>query len=243
MSVFGVVSQRHTPVHQTCQQQYLVWVCMKFTMPKNVFLCVAPQIRIPAHLVCHPPWFWMAGTGVFEMHNAKKCVFSAWRPKGTYLCTKRASSSIGLFEMHNATKYVFFGAALRIRIPLHQACHQQCFSLPSIGVFEMHMHDAIYVFGRLPQTRLLLHQVCQSPCFLMASMGVFEMHNAKKCVFLAWRPYCSDLSTKYASSTVFGYPVWVYLKCIMPYSSCFWLGAPNMHMSAPNMPAAVFLDT
>ena len=30
---------------------------------------------------------------VFEMHNAKKCRFLAWFPKGAYLCTKSASKS------------------------------------------------------------------------------------------------------------------------------------------------------
>ena len=30
---------------------------------------------------------------VFEMHNAKKYAFLAWRPKRTYLCTKYATSN------------------------------------------------------------------------------------------------------------------------------------------------------
>ena len=74
-------------------------------------------------------------------------------------------------------------------------------------------------------------------------MGVFEMHNLKKALFWCGTPNPHTSAPKHATGSVFGYPVWVCLKCKMPKNVRFWQGAPDMHTSAPNMPPTVFFDT
>ena len=52
-------------------------------------------------------------------------------------------------------------------------------------------------------------------------MDVVQMHKAPKCVFLVWRARRIYLYTKSAIKSVFGYLVWVYLKCTVPKNKRF----------------------
>ena len=48
------------------------------------------------------------------------------------------------------------------------------------------------------------------------SVLVFETRNINKCVFPVWRAERTYLCTKNANKSVFGYLVWLRLKCAMP---------------------------
>ena len=76
----------------------------------------------------------------------------------------------------------------------------------------------------------------------MHCMGVFEMHNAGKCALLKWRHRRTDLCTKGASKSVFGYLAQVCVKCTMQENVRSWGGTLNVHTSAPNIPPLVILD-
>ena len=80
-----------------------------------------------------------------------------------------------------------------------------------------------------PRARIALHQVCHKHCFWMPGMRVFEMHNAKNRALSVGRPERTYLCTKYSTSSVFGCPVWVCLKCTMPINVRFRCGVPNQH--------------
>ena len=49
---------------------------------------VARQTRTPLHETCQQECLWTPHMGVFEMHNARKCVFLVWQAERAYLCTK-----------------------------------------------------------------------------------------------------------------------------------------------------------
>ena len=110
--------------------------------------------------------------------------------------------------------------------------------IPSMGVFEMQNTKTMHCWRDALMTHTMRHQ----KWIWIPGMGVFEMHNAKKGAFLAWRPEHAYLWTKYPTQSVFGYLVWVCLKCTMPKNVHSWRGAPNMHTSGPHMPAKLFLD-
>ena len=151
--------------------------------------------------------------------------------------------SIWVFAMNNAKKCGGCSVAPLTCIRQHQMCHQQCFWILIIALFEMRNGKNCGSVGVAPQMCMPLHQICHQQRFWIPSMSVFEMHKAKKIEGLAWRPKRAYLCTTYASNSVFGYPVWVCLKCRIPKSVGSWRGAPCAHTSAPKMPALVFLDT
>ena len=174
-----------------------------------------------------------------------------WRPKSAYLCTKYATTSVFgdlVWVCYNGQcqKMSMCGVALQTRIPLHQRCHQKCvfgvapqtciplhqvyhqqhFWIPSKGVFEI-QNVKKCVYGVAPLTCIPLHQTCHQKCFWIPSVGLFEMDNAKKCALLEWHPKRAYLCTKYTTTSVFGYLVWVCLQCTMPKKSAFWGWRPK----------------
>ena len=71
-----------------------VWVCFKYTMPKDVCCWYgAPNLHSLLRK-CGAKPFWIPSMGVFEMQNAKKCVLSVWCARRAYLCTNIANKTV-----------------------------------------------------------------------------------------------------------------------------------------------------
>ena len=159
-------------------------------------------------------------------------MFLAWRPKHAYLCTKYANS---------ISRYLVW-VCLKCTMP--KVCIFGLAPQPRIRMVVSEVHDAqkVCIFVVTPQTRIPLHQIIHQPRFWMPCMVVFEMPNAKKCVFLGWRPKRAYLCTKYVTNSISGYLVWLCLKCTMPESVRSWPCAPNAHTHARNIQSAVFLN-
>ena len=101
----------------------------------------------------------------------------------------------------------------------------------------------ICVLGVARQTHIPAHQKCHQKCVLIPGMGVFQMHNAQKCTLLVWRAEHTYLCTRNDNKSVFAWLVWVCVKCTLPYNMCFWCGAWNTHISVPEIPPKISLDT
>ena len=172
---------------------------------KVCFWCGAPNAHTSAPSM-PPPVFLETWYGCVTMDNAKKCLCVAWRSKHAYLCTKDAIKSAFL-AWHPKRAYL-------------------CTKYTTTSVLEI-QNVKKCVYGVAPLTCIPLHQTCHQKCFWIPSVGLFEMDNAKKCALLEWHPKRAYLCTKYTTTSVFGYLVWVCLQCTMPKKSAFWGWRPK----------------
>ena len=154
--------------------------------------------------------------------------------KQTCLCMR----SMRVFKMHNVKKCAFL---------LWDAdCLYLCTKIATKFVFGYLLWVCFkctmlknYIFGVAHQPHTPLHQKYQQECLWIRSTGVFGMHNTKHLVSGAEGAY---FSTKSATKSVFGYLVWVCLRCTMPQKVCVWCVAPNAHTASPHLPTTVSLE-
>ena len=104
---------------------YSVRVCLKRTMPKNVFWRGAPNTHASAPSMQPTMFFGHLIWVRLKRTIPKECTFLAWRPNGTYLCTKHDASSTFWIPSMGVPKNCLLGVPPQTRIPLHQICPQQ----------------------------------------------------------------------------------------------------------------------
>ena len=149
-----------------------------------------------------------------------------------YLCPRNTNKSACAYLVWVRLRGKMLPKKLRrTRIPLHQKCQQQCFSICA-------MPKMCVVSGVVYQVRKPLHQKCQQ-CFWIPSMGVFEMDNANKSVCLVSRAERTCLGTR----SGFGCRARMCLPCTKPYRVCGWCGAPDTPTFAPKGPIKVLAQT
>ena len=150
---------------------------------------VAPQTYLLLHQICHQRCFWIPSMVVFEMHDAKKCVSTACRPKRAYLGTKYATNSVFGYLVCvclkcTMPKNVCFLARCPRRAYLCTEYATSSIFGYLVCVYLKCTMPKKCVLGVAPHTHIHVHQVCLQQCFWIPSMRVFERHSAKKVCLL-----------------------------------------------------------
>ena len=226
---------------------YLVWVCLKCTIPKNVHSWsgapnvhtsapnIPPKVFLDPWYVCfwNARWQKMCTLGVAP----QMCILLHQICHQKYFWIP----TVGVFERHNANKCAFWGWRAEHAYLCTKRTTKSVSGCLVWVVLKCTMPNMCIV-GVAPQTCMPLDQTYHQKCFWIPGIGGFEMHNAKKWALLGWRTKRAYIYTNDSTEGFFGYLVWVFLKCTMPKNVHYWGGTPNVHTSAPNGPPKVFLD-